>query len=581
MQFSSREDFEFTQGVRIHRQAWDCDIVSVMADRLEKYQEIANCKLTPEYSQPRRERLSLCDLLRRDLDAFAQHIPEVAALRDRIEVFQFDGNTPDATILLPAETDGQAAIGVSSAFIKFLHLYLSKFMTLQQPHREGNIHDDFLEEVRGEKWACLPVYLSLIKDAATYHRLDYDREIENYRYLYQPYEYCDLVIAARQFALLHEVAHLHIRLTQGPDALNPHGEEYFADELAYLWLVQPFTAKESLSEEETYDLSMRVQAPFHYFAACNMPFALHHWDADKVAVLREKKRDYYRLHPLRREMSLFASLRHQPVFERHPVMARYVYGYIEREHIAHDPETFFRHELGPFGLLGLTDDNPDLDRAMKALIISVADAYRTYSQLDHFVAYEHGLTLGWLHQRMLKIYRDGPEGEGQDPADLFAAIDRIIRRRMGLTKNSGWLKRVSAEHEMVFGQTPGSAYHTANRGWKRWFGVMQIDSQVVAEASREEVEAAAAQAEDLRAKTRDFRETRNLDGGAPLMLFDLSVDFLVGTSAGVFAAWLYDLLKTVRAKRLRVEGEEIPVTKEDLEKILRALQERDSGRSAG
>ena len=207
MQFSSREGFEFAYGVEIHRKPWDCDIISVMADRILKYKEIANCKLTPDYTEPRRERLSLCDLLRRDLDHFAEKVPEVAALRDRIEIFQFDGSTPDATILLPSAADKRAAIGVSSAFIKFLHLYLSKFLTLQQTYREDNIHDDFLEEVRSEKWNCLPVYLSLIHDAAAYDLLDCDREIESYKYLYQPYEFCDVVIAARQFALLHEIAH--------------------------------------------------------------------------------------------------------------------------------------------------------------------------------------------------------------------------------------------------------------------------------------------------------------------------------------------------------------------------------------
>lgn len=577
MQHSSREDFEFAKGVRVHQDAWDCDIVSVMADRLVKYQEIANCKLTPDYLTPRRARISLCTLLRRDLEQFAAHVPEVAALLDRIDIFQFDGATPEATILLPAAADRRAAIGVSSAFIKFLHLYLSKFMTLQQPYREANIHDDFLREVREERWGCLPLYLSLIHDAASYHRLDYDREIAAYKYLYQPYDYCDLVIAARQFGLLHEVAHLHIRLTNGREAFNPHGEEYEADELAYTWLVQPFSNKDSLSEEETYDLSKRVQAPFHYFAACNMPYALHHWDRDKADVLNEKKRDYYALHPLRREMSLFGSLWRQPVFARHPTMARYVYGYIEREHIAHDPLTFFQHELGPGGLPYLTRNDLGLDRAMKCLIVSVADAYRTYCALDEAIAYEHGLSLGWLQQAMVRIYRRDANLAEQDIGAILRQVHRMIVRRMGVEKGSPLLDMVVAAHERTFGQTPGSAYNTAKRGWKRWFGVMQIDAQVIAEASREEIEAAAAAARELHVAVSNFSETRNIDGGPALLLFDLSIDFVVGTSAGVAAGYLYDLLKAARARRVRIAGEEAALTREELESILRALQPKAGG----
>ena len=200
---------------------------------------------------------------------------------------------------------------------------------------------------------------------------------------------------------------------------------------------------------------------------------------------------------------------------------------------------------------------------------------------DHVIAFEHGLTLGWLHQSMVRIYRRDAARAGQDIDEILREVQSIIWRRMGLVKDSPLLEQVVAEHEMVFGQTPGSAYDTANRGWKRWFGAMQIDTQVVAEASREEVEAAAAQAGQLHAAARNYSETRNIDGGAALMLFDLSVDFVIGSSAGVFAAYLYDLLKSVRAKRLRIEGEEIPVTKEDIERILHALEGQQAGEKPG
>lgn len=577
MSLLTREKFEFLHGVQIDTTPWNCNINSIMADRILKYNEITECKLTPEYADPTVEKVSLCTLLKRDFEFFAENIADVANLRDQVEIFQYDGNTPDATVLLPARDGETAGIGMSSAFIKFLHLYLSKFLTLLQFHREENIHDDFLEEVNTEKWGCLEVYLSVLNDAVAYDKLNYDDEIQEYLYLYQPYDYCDSVVAARQFALLHELAHLHIKQNFDDDQLNAHNEEMLADRIAYSWLVQHFSDKATLSEEETYDLAMRLQAPFHYFAARNFAFAVHHWDKDKVAVLKNGERDHYMLHPLRREMALFASMRDQSLFHRHPEMVRYLYIYILKEHIAHEPDTFFRHEYGPMGPMYFKQKYPGVQHVMTCLKMSVSDAYHLYSALDWDVAFEHGKTLGWLHAKMVRLHRSTPEGQAQSVEDTANEIYRIVQRRMGLTKSvEGRLDDVHAAHEQRFGQAPMRAYDISKLGYKRWFGTMQIEMQIIAEGSRETITSAVGELDAIGAELQDVQETRNIDGGDSLLLVGLSVDFVIGTAAGVLAGYLYDLLKKVGARRFRMEGEIIPISRDDIERLIKALEERET-----
>ena len=83
--------------------------------------------------------------------------------------------------------------------------------------------------------------------------------------------------------------------------------------------------KNKLSEMDRYELSIRVQAPLYYFVAENFPFSIHHWDVDKTAVLRKQEKDYYRIHPLRRDDSVATSL---PIFD-FPVKNRLAHATID------------------------------------------------------------------------------------------------------------------------------------------------------------------------------------------------------------------------------------------------------------
>lgn len=568
MDQSTKQRIELAIGSQIDKQAWDADIISVMSDQLVKYLDIAGGEVPDEYLHPVRREISLCELLKEDLHYFSQRVPEVKALADHIEIFQFNGNTPQASVLLAGENGGVSYIGVSTAYIKFIHLFFSKFFTLTEPYREGNIHDDYLDEIKQEKWDCLSVYLSILNDAAAYGRIDYDKEIKKYKYLYQPYDYCDLVIAARQFGLLHEIAHLYIRQNFEQDYLNNQAEEYFADQIAYSWLVDPFLQKDSLSETERYNLSIRVQAPLYYFVAEFFPFAVHHWDADKIAVLRQRERDFYRIHPLRREMALMSGAKDQPIFSKHKEMAHYLYVYLCKEHIAHDPDTFFRDKFGPAGLMAFTYESDDLYRVMECIQMARADAYHAYSELDGQIAGSHGEAMAWLEKRVLSFHRKGKDWDATQLESAWSEINRVTTRRMGQMKDYGALKKVTLEHEQVFSDRPLKCYDISLKSWKKGYGIMQLDLVVVSELKQSEVSGILSKQEEYVVSAKDFSEMRNLDGDLPMLLFNVSADFVIGTSAGIFAAYLYDLLKSLRAKRVRIGGEDVALIKETVEKAV-------------
>lgn len=568
MDQSTKVRLEMATNCLIDKTPWESDVISLMVDQLIKYTDIAGGKLPEKYLRPVKRCLSLCDLLKEDLEFFSEHIPAVEKLHNNIELFQFHGNTPQASVLLSAQEDGMTYIGVSTAFIKFIHLYFSKFLTLTQTYREENLHDDYLEEIRKEKWDCLPIYLSILKDAALYHRVNYELEISKYRFLYQPYNYCDLVIAARQFGLLHEVAHLYIKRNLKQDAINDHGEEYLSDIIAYQWLMEPFMQKNKLSETDRYDLSVRVQAPLYYFVAGYFPFSIHHWDADKTAVLRKRERDFYRIHPLRREMSLMSGMVHQPVFRKYPEMVNYLYAYISNEHIAYDPDTFFCHKYGPAGILAFTDNSEDLYTIMQCLYMSRADAYHAYSEKDYMTAFKHGEALAWLQQKLIRYNsKENNWDEGQ-MEEAWLEVDQIIKRRMGLMEDYGALRKVSIDHEELFGEVPMKCYDISKRGWKKRYGVMQVDVMVIAEAQKSEIIDISSKQDKYEVSTSEFQEIRNLDGDLPMLIFNFSADFMVGTSAGVFATFLYDFLKSIRAKRIRLGEEEIDLIKETVEQAV-------------
>ncbi len=576
MDYSTKLRLKMATNSQIDEEPWESDVISLMADQLEKYKEIAGCELPKKYQYPVRRQLSLCELLKEDLEYFSKHVPDVEKLRDNIEIFQFHGNTPRVSVLLPEQEDGIAHIGISTTFMKFVHLYFSKFMTLTQTYREDNIHEDYLEEIKTQKWDCLSIYLSTLVDAAKYTKLDYESAIEKYRYLYQPYDYCDLIIAARQFGLLHEVAHLHIKknFCQYKYTISPHGEEYLADQIAYEWLVTPYMKKQKLSDSDRYDLSIRIQAPFYYFTAEHFPFSIHHWDSDKVDVLRKKEKDYYRIQPLRREMSLMGGMQNQTIFRKYPDMLHYLYIYISKEHIAHDPDTFFRGEWGPLGMLGFTQQSDELHTIIQSLLMSRADAYHAYSELDYAIALNHGDALAWLQQRLISFYRNENKWNESQTKEAWLEVDRIIKRRMGLMKDYGALDKVLYEHEVLFGEAPIRCYDISKIAWKKRYGIMQIDLVVVSETEKSEVIDIIKNQDRYDISADGFQEIRNLDGDIPMLLFNISADFVNGTSAGLFAAFIYDFLKAIRAKRVRIAEEDIDLIKETVENTVISTIER-------
>lgn len=107
---------------------------------------------------------------------------------------------------------------------------------------------------------------------------------------------------------------------------------------------------------------------------------------------------------------------------------------------------------------------------------------------------------------------------------------------------------------------------------------MQIEMQIIAEGSRETVETAVGELDAIGAELKDVQETRNIDGGDSLLLVGLSVDFVIGTAAGVLAGYIYDLLKKVGAQRFRMEGEITPISKDDIERLIKALEEKETNK---
>ena len=101
---------------------------------------------------------------------------------------------------------------------------------------------------------------------------------------------------------------------------------------------------------------------------------------------------------------------------------------------------------------------------------------------------------------------------------------------------------------------------------------MQIDIMVVSEEDKSEVINVIEKQNKHEISVGGFKEIRNLDGDLPLAIFNISADFVIGTSAGVFATYIYELLKSVRAKRARIDEEEIDIIKEAVEQaVIKAI----------
>lgn len=456
---SNVRSYELANQVEVSTETWDCDILSVMADKIALYNDWTEAPVSPHFEQPKRQYKRLDDLLRTDLQFYAQHVNAVAAVADDIDIVQYKSPLPSASILIDDDHQRRPVIGVSTNFIKYTHVYLSKFSTLSQATRTSNLHESFVALAESETWSDETIYLSVLRDAIEYNTLDYEARIAQFQYLHEPYDYCELNIAIRRFALLHEVAHYVVHRNRERFAIvDAAHEEFISDELAYVWMMRPFLAKDELSETDKYELAMHMQGPMFFFLTQFLPFAIHHWQADKDAVLVKKRKAHYRTHPLRREMNLVAGLCDAPMFERMPKLFECMIGYLQRDVLAYDYRVFLIQRFGSFFHLKLMQDDPELSVALRTISAAVSDAFYAYSAWEEAIVQNQDVTLYWLFARYVRQRKIDHNLSDTDVALLSRQCYEIHARRMGLFRHTKMPSALLAMHASVFGKTPCRAY---------------------------------------------------------------------------------------------------------------------------
>ena len=444
-------DFEQINDVESSDEVWDCNILSVMSEKISIYNSWTAAPISKYYKQPQCKPTQLNSLLQEDLEYYSSYIPEISSILNCIELIQYDSQIPGASVLISSSDTHSATIGVSKNFIKFVHVYMSKFYTLIQKERKSNIHEIFEDEALSDKWRDDNLYISVLDDSRNYHSIDYEKAIKEYHYLYEPYEYCDTVIAIRQFALLHEVAHFYIRLNREKfNPINPDHEEFIADRLAYDWLLTPYLSKESLCDTDRYELSMHIKAPMYFFVSQFLPFSIHYWEKDKKEVLIQNKRRRYIIHPLRREMNLVANLINSDVFKKMPEALDYMMGYFQCDKLGYEYHVFLRSTFGSFYELKLIEEDPQLSKQLRLLRQSVSDAYYTYNDLDQAITFDHEDGLRWIISNWARRVCEDTNDRNVI-MDLDNCCDQVYQRRIGVGRDMYMNEQFLALHNRNFG----------------------------------------------------------------------------------------------------------------------------------
>lgn len=461
---SNKKSFEFFNDVEESTTKWDCDIRSVMADQFSIYDTFSGNPLARKYRQPLdRAPRTLASLFLEDLAYFASFVPEVEALAGDVEIIQYDGATPNASILITGDKGSRSTIGVSTAFMKFTTLFMSKFCTQTKQHPEERLHPTFRDEIHTDKWKDDNLYVSVLKDAVEYSQVDYELELQRYKYLHEPYDLCELVIGIRRFALLHELCHLHLHRT-GSKVLADDGvhEEFVADRLAHEWLLRPFIGRSELSETEKYELLMAVQSPLSYFLVLAMPFAMHHWPTDKHLVLAERTKDHYVPHPLRREMNLVGGLFDSPVFRTDPDLVDNVTGYLWADVWAYEPNVLLTFHRGQTNRMRLCMENEWLASALDLVEQSAADSYYIYSELDRRVAVQHAIASQWIFQSFYDRIAARDDVPAVERKYAPSMMKQDFLRRMGVTRQNLYNESVMEAEIHEFGM-PSTSLKVASQ----------------------------------------------------------------------------------------------------------------------
>ena len=333
MRIANLEDFteyEFGSESKVDKALWNCDILSIMKSSVVKYNSWTQTSIDPSYLKISQRLITMEELLREDFLYYCNFIPELNDIREEIQFLQIDKKIPHASVLVHEGKEKYATIGMSKSFLYFLHIFFSKYFTLIQETKTSNLLEEYYSTIKDDKWEDSNLMISIIDDLIDYYSKDRAEMLQKYLYLHEPYDYCDAVIAARHFAMLHEVAHYIIR--KNDDQTGEYMEELLADSMAYEWLLSPFLNVD-LYEYQKHALAMYLQGPLLFLLASFLPFAIHEWMDDKIAVFNNKKISY-RLNPLKREMALVGRLMKHEVFSRMPKLINCMMGYFTNDVIA-------------------------------------------------------------------------------------------------------------------------------------------------------------------------------------------------------------------------------------------------------
>lgn len=440
---------------------WDCDILSVMSEKIAVYNNWTEYGISDHFKSPEKKLKKLDDLLREDLLFYSENNAEIQSLVGLVEIIQYEAKDSKASILLSSENNKKATIGFSMNFIRFVHLYMAKFFSLAQSTQTSNLHERFKNEALEDHWNDDNLYISILYDAFNYFQFDCEKNIKKYEYLYEPYEYCDLVIAIRRFALLHELAHFYISLNRDQlDIDNPTEEEYSADQIAYSWLMKPFLDKKELLETDRYELGIYFQAPLYYFLANSLPFAIHDWEQNKLAVHDDwlKNQDSYMAHPLKREMNLIGFLKNAPMFDKMPLLFDIVTAYIKNDVLAYESRVFLKHRYGPYYELKLNNELPHFREIIRKIRESISDAYYAYNDLEEAIVEQQTLSLLWIYRnRIVRMVKVKNLNKFQE-MELYRQAEFYRDRRSGYLRDKHINKSLLSNHWLIFGKKATRSY---------------------------------------------------------------------------------------------------------------------------
>lgn len=426
------EALELVFDVPVDFQPWVCDVLALM-----KHQILTYNALTPsENYHPRYRSIQgnerpklLVDLLEEDLAYLSLAIPEVSAIQDRVTFVAFRGKSPDVTLWIDRGPADTATIAVSVQFIHFIHSFFSKFHSVLRETRYSGLAESLHEAISVEKWQDDCLFTSIIDDVVDYFYQDHTNSVNEYLFLYEPYDYCECVVAARRFAILHELAHFYLRLNNLAN-VDGYTEEFMADRLAYEWLLRTQAGTSAEALYRSAEAAMTMQGPLLFFLAYFYYFAGHCWLSDKEDVW-SKRKPCYLPHPLKREMALISHLFGHCIFDRFPVLFTCMVGYFQGDVLAYDSSVFLTHRQGRFAPLGMMHDRPARTQVLELLPWAVADAYFALHPFDYTIAIEHARAVAWIGENACRS-ADGLKALTMSPR----VIQYWLRRCRGVERSA-------------------------------------------------------------------------------------------------------------------------------------------------